>query len=163
MNRRNFLKTMVASLAVAIAAPSLLFPKSAEATSLPGVISFPPHVEEIPNGLSALTRIEFRGIISKIEKTLQHYLLEFNDNQLRQQIVHHTELLLDSFIRQGDIRNYKVQCDEYNNTPTVIDRNECHVTIWVQQNYSYSRLAPVWRELNFVMGPSCGGAEIALV
>ena len=155
MNRRNFLKTVCAALAVAVTAPSLLLPKSTEAATTKG-ITYAPYIPLFKTNFwsgKSFHKVNLRRIAIKVKQILDHHLFEFNDDQTRRAIIHHVGLLLEPFKHHGDIRDYKICCDEKNNPSSIIDRGECHVTVWVQQQNSPTNLA-MWKQMNFVMGPS---------
>jgi phage tail sheath protein FI len=98
---------------------------------------------------SAFDRINVRRLFIVLEKAIataaKYSLFEFNDEFTRAQFVS----LVDPFLRdvQGrrGIYDYRVVCDETNNTPEVIDRNEFVGDIYIKPARSINFI-----QLNFV-------------
>ena len=98
---------------------------------------------------SAFDRINVRRLFIVLEKAIataaKYSLFEFNDEFTRSQFVS----LVDPFLRdvQGrrGIYDYRVVCDETNNTPEVIDRNEFVGDIYIKPARSINFI-----QLNFV-------------
>ena len=98
---------------------------------------------------SAFDRINVRRLFIVLEKAIataaKYSLFEFNDEFTRAQFV----ALVDPFLRdvQGrrGIFDYRVVCDETNNTPEVIDRNEFVGDIYIKPARSINFI-----QLNFV-------------
>jgi phage tail sheath protein FI len=98
---------------------------------------------------SAFDRINVRRLFIVLEKAIataaKYSLFEFNDEFTRSQFVS----LVDPFLRdvQGrrGIFDYRVVCDESNNTPEVIDRNEFVGDIYIKPARSINFI-----QLNFV-------------
>jgi Phage tail sheath protein subtilisin-like domain/Phage tail sheath C-terminal domain len=98
---------------------------------------------------SAFDRINVRRLFIVLEKAIsaaaQYSLFEFNDAFTRSQFVSLvTPFLLDVQGRQG-IYDFKVVCDETNNTPQVIDANQFVGDIYVKPARSINFI-----QLNFV-------------
>lgn len=98
---------------------------------------------------SAFDRINVRRLFLTLEKAIakasRQFLFEFNDEFTRAQFVNVVEpFLRDVKGRQGII-DYKVQCDEENNTESVIGRNEFVADIYIKPNRSINFIT-----LNFV-------------
>jgi phage tail sheath protein FI len=98
---------------------------------------------------SAFDRINVRRLFIVLEKAIataaKYSLFEFNDEFTRAQFVS----LVDPYLRdvQGrrGIYDYRVVCDETNNTPEVIDRNEFVGDIYIKPARSINFI-----QLNFV-------------
>jgi phage tail sheath protein FI len=98
---------------------------------------------------SAFDRINVRRLFIVLEKAIataaKYSLFEFNDEFTRSQFVS----LVDPFLRdvQGrrGIFDYRVVCDETNNTPEVNDRNEFVGDIYIKPARSINFI-----QLNFV-------------
>jgi phage tail sheath protein FI len=98
---------------------------------------------------SAFDRINVRRLFIVLEKAIataaKYSLFEFNDEFTRSQFVS----LVDPFLRdvQGrrGIYDYRVVCDETNNTGEVIDRNEFVGDIYIKPARSINFI-----QLNFV-------------
>ena len=98
---------------------------------------------------SAFDRINVRRLFIVLEKAIaaaaKFSLFELNDNFTRSQFKNLIEpFLLDVQARRG-ITNFKVVCDDTNNTSEVIDRNEFVADIFVQPTRSINFIT-----LNFV-------------
>ena len=98
---------------------------------------------------SAFDRINVRRLFIVLEKAIaaaaKFSLFELNDNFTRAQFKNLIEpFLLDVQARRG-ITNFKVVCDDTNNTSEVIDRNEFVADIFVQPTRSINFIT-----LNFV-------------
>lgn len=85
---------------------------------------------------SALDRINVRFLLIVIERGLRDYLeyqvFQFNDEFTRKQIrLAVSEFLQDIQVRRG-LYAYEVICDDTNNTPIIIDRNEMYVDVYLK-------------------------------
>jgi phage tail sheath protein FI len=98
---------------------------------------------------SAFDRINVRRLFIVLEKAIatasKYSLFEFNDSFTRAQF----RSLIDPFLRDVQARrgiiDYKVVCDEKNNTPEVIDSNRFVADIYIKPNRSINFI-----QLNFV-------------
>jgi hypothetical protein len=91
---------------------------------------------------SALSRVNVRRLLIVMEKSiaiaLQNFTFEPNSEFTRFRIVSIITEYMDQLSSQGAFQTeagdsgYKVVCDETNNTPAVIDRNELHVDVFVK-------------------------------
>ena len=98
---------------------------------------------------SAFDRINVRRLFIVLEKAIstaaKFTLFEFNDSFTRSQFVN----LVDPFLRdvqsRRGIQDFRVVCDETNNTPEIIDRNEFVGDIFIKPNRSINFV-----QLNFV-------------
>ena len=72
-------------------------------------------------------------------------MFEFNDEFTRAEFVGVIEPVLREIQARRGIQDFLVQCDERNNTPAVIDRNELIATIFVKPARSINYIT-----LNFV-------------
>ena len=98
---------------------------------------------------SAFDRINVRRLFIVLEKAIataaKFSLFEFNDSFTRAQFKNLIEpFLLDVQSRRGVI-DFKVVCDESNNTPEIIDRNEFVADIFIKPNRSINFIT-----LNFI-------------
>ena len=98
---------------------------------------------------SAFDRINVRRLFIVLEKAIeraaQTTLFEFNDELTRIQFQNIVEPFLRDVQGRRGITDFKVVCDESNNTPEVIDRNEFVGDIFVKPNRSINFI-----QLNFV-------------
>ena len=85
---------------------------------------------------SALDRINVARLVCYLRKQLdvlaRPYLFEPNDAQTRREIKAAAESLMLELVGQRALYDYVVVCDETNNTPTRIDRNELYVDIAIE-------------------------------
>lgn len=91
---------------------------------------------------SALDRVNVRRLLIVIEKaisaSLKYFVFEPNNQITRFRITAMIEEYLDLLRARGAFqtelgdKGYKVLCDERNNTPAIIDRNELHVDIFIK-------------------------------
>jgi hypothetical protein len=85
---------------------------------------------------SAFDRINVRRLFLAVEKSVaiaaRNFLFEFNDEFTRSEFVAVVEPLLREIQGRRGIIDFKVQCDETNNTPEVIDRNELRAAIFIK-------------------------------
>lgn len=85
---------------------------------------------------TALDRVNVRRLFLRLErqtgKILKYILFEGNTAYTRQRVVD----LLDPMFKEakigGGVYDYKIVCDESNNPPETIDRNELHVSIGIK-------------------------------
>lgn len=98
---------------------------------------------------SAFDRINIRRLFIILEKAISRYaraqLFEFNDAFTRAQFVGSVEPFLRNVQGRDGVLDFKVVCDDSNNTSDVIDRNEFVGDIYVKPNRSINFI-----QLNFV-------------
>jgi len=86
--------------------------------------------------VSAFDRINVRRLFLEMEKTIstiaQSFLFEFNDEFTRSSFVSQVEPYLRDIEAKRGITEFLLVCDETNNTPEVIDRNEFVAEIYVK-------------------------------
>ena len=87
-------------------------------------------------GTSALDRINVARLVSSIRKSLQDFAANFvfepNDKITRDELKEGVEQLLNDLVAKRGLFDYLVVCDESNNTPDRIDRNELYVDIAIE-------------------------------
>jgi len=85
---------------------------------------------------SALDRINVARLTvylrSQLKKLAKPYIFEPNDKITRDEIKQQVESLMVELIGLRAIYDYLVVCDETNNTPNRIDRNELYVDIAIE-------------------------------
>jgi phage tail sheath protein FI len=98
---------------------------------------------------SAFDRINVRRLFIVLEKAISRAarfsLFEFNDQFTRAQFVALVEPFLRDVQGRRGITDYRVVCDETNNTPEIIDRNEFVGDIYIKPARSINFI-----QLNFV-------------
>jgi phage tail sheath protein FI len=98
---------------------------------------------------SAFDRLNVRRLFIVLEKSIsrasKYSLFEFNDEFTRAQFVALIEPFLRDVKGRRGIYDYRVVCDETNNTPEVVDRNEFVGDIYVKPARSINYI-----HLNFV-------------
>ena len=98
---------------------------------------------------SAFDRINVRRLFLALEKSIsiaaRNVLFEFNDEFTRAEFVGIIEPALREVQARRGIQDFYVQCDETNNTPAVIDRNELVASIFIKPARSINFIT-----LNFV-------------
>lgn len=98
---------------------------------------------------SAFDRINVRRLFIVLEqaisKAARYALFEFNDSFTRSQFVNMVEPYLRGVQGRRGITAFKVVCDETNNTPDIIDRNEFVASIFIKPARSINFIT-----LNFV-------------
>lgn len=101
------------------------------------------------NRPSAFDRINVRRLFLAIERSIaqaaKNILFEFNDEFTRAEFVNVVEPLLREIKGRRGITDFRVVCDETNNTPAVIDRNEFVASIFIKPARSINYVT-----LNFV-------------
>lgn len=90
-------------------------------------------------------RICLDAIREFISKAAKYTLFEFNDDFTRTQLRNWIEPYLKGCKTEGKIHDYRVICDETNNTDAVIDRNEFVGDIYIQPKKNVSFI-----QLNFI-------------
>jgi hypothetical protein len=85
---------------------------------------------------SSLDRVNVSRLVAYLRRQLdllaRPFLFEPNDRITRNEIKQSAESLLLELVGQRAIYDFIVQCDDQNNTPTRIDRNELHVDIAIE-------------------------------
>jgi len=98
---------------------------------------------------SAFDRINVRRLFIVLEKAIatsaKYQLFEFNDEFTRAGFVNMVEPFLRDIQGRRGIQDFKVVCDESNNTASVIDRNEFVADIYIKPARSINFI-----QLNFV-------------
>jgi hypothetical protein len=88
------------------------------------------------NSLSALDRINVARLIAYIRRQLtiaaRPFVFEPNDAYTRQQISGVVETLLVDLVAKRGVYDYLVVCDDSNNTPARIDRNELWIDVAIE-------------------------------
>jgi phage tail sheath protein FI len=98
---------------------------------------------------SAFNRINVRRLFMVLEKTISRAakasLFEFNDEFTRAQFVSIVDPYLRAVMAGRGIYDYRVICDERNNSPDLIDRNEFVGDIYIKPSKSINFI-----QLNFI-------------
>jgi hypothetical protein len=85
---------------------------------------------------SALDRVNVRRLALRLEravfKNLRYFLYEGNTAYLRQRVVDAITPYFKEAKIKGGLYDYKIVCDESNNTPHTIDNNELHVACGIK-------------------------------
>ena len=101
---------------------------------------------------SAFSRINVRRLFIVLEKSIstaaKFMLFEFNDDFTRAQFVALVKPFLQNVKSRRGITDFKVRCDDTNNTPWVIQNNQFIADIFIKPNYVID-----WIQLNFVNVP----------
>jgi phage tail sheath protein FI len=88
---------------------------------------------------SSFDRVNIRGLFNTMERSLskmaKHQVMEFNDNFTRNRIISMIKPFLQSVQAGRGIQDFLVICDESNNTPDVISRNQLVVDIYIKPTY----------------------------
>jgi len=86
--------------------------------------------------VSAFDRINVRRLFLVLERAIgraaEQVLFEFNDEFTRAEFVNIVEPVLREVQGRRGITDFRVVCDETNNTPAVIDRNEFIASIFIK-------------------------------
>ena len=89
---------------------------------------------------SAFDRINVRRLFIILEKAISNAakasLFEFNDEFTRAQFVSLVEPFLRDVQGRRGIFDYRVICDETNNTPDIVDNNEFRANIFIKPTKS---------------------------
>jgi len=99
--------------------------------------------------VSAFDRINVRRLFLVLERAIgraaEQVLFEFNDEFTRAEFVNIVEPVLREVQGRRGITDFRVVCDETNNTPAVVDRNEFIASIFIKPARSINYVT-----LNFV-------------
>lgn len=110
---------------------------------------------------SAFDRINVRRLFDTLEKAISKYarslLFEFNDIYTRARFRNMVDPYLRDVMGRRGITRYKVVCDETNNTPVVVDRNEFVGSIYIVPAKSINFIT-----LNFVAVANTVSFEYAI-
>jgi phage tail sheath protein FI len=102
---------------------------------------------------SAFDRINVRRLFIVLEKAIaiaaRYQLFEFNDSFTRAQFKNLVEPFLRDVQGRRGIVDFRVKCDDTNNTGEVIDRNEFVADIFIKPNRSINFIS-----LNFIAARS---------
>tara|TARA_Y100000022_G_scaffold186855_1_gene183785 strand:+ start:2123 stop:4318 length:2196 start_codon:yes stop_codon:yes gene_type:complete len=85
---------------------------------------------------SAFDRINVRRLFLTVEQSLEaaanDQLFELNDAETRSNFINIVEPFLTDIQSQRGIEDFRVICDETNNTPDIVDNNEFRADIFIQ-------------------------------
>lgn len=85
---------------------------------------------------SALDKINTRKLIVMIQdhmrEAIEDNMFEFNDAELRSCFRSWMTYVLDNYQAKRMLVDYKIVCDESNNTPEIIDKNEFHADLYIR-------------------------------
>jgi hypothetical protein len=85
---------------------------------------------------SAFDRVNVRRLFLTLEKTtknlLKYYVFEPNTFTTRTRLANSLTPIFDQAKNNQGLYDYKIVCDERNNTPDVIDNNELKISIYIQ-------------------------------
>ena len=85
---------------------------------------------------SALDRVNVSRLViylrEQLDDAVKPFLFEQNDRITRNNAFSVVSRLLDGLVSQRGLFDYLVVCDDTNNTPARIDRNELHIDVAVQ-------------------------------
>ena len=88
----------------------------------------------------AFDRINVRRLFILLEKSIanmaQSFLFEFNDSFSRSRFVSTVEPFLRDIQGRGGVQDFAVVCDDSNNPPEVVDRNEFRGDVYVKPSRS---------------------------
>jgi phage tail sheath protein FI len=102
---------------------------------------------------SAFDRINVRRLFIVLEKSIaiaaKYQMFEFNDTFTRAQFRNLVEPFLRDVQGRRGVTDFRVKCDETNNTGEVIDRNEFVADIFIKPNRSINYIT-----LNFIAARS---------
>ena len=95
-------------------------------------------------GTDSLSKISTTSMISYLKKELlsvaQGLLFEVNDATTRQRMVSSATPILESIKAGNGITDYRIVCDETNNTNTTITQNKLLVDVYVKPTYTAETL-----------------------
>lgn len=98
---------------------------------------------------SAFDRINVRRLFLALERSIsiagKNIMFEFNDEFTRAEFVNIVEPVLRNVKGRRGITDFRVVCDETNNTPDIVDRNEFIASIFIKPARSINYIT-----LNFV-------------
>ena len=102
---------------------------------------------------SAFDRINVRRLFIVLEKSIatmaKYVMFEFNDEFTRSQFVARVEPYLREVQGRRGVTDFRVKCDDTNNTPEVIDSNGFVADIYVKPAHSINYVT-----LNFISTPT---------
>lgn len=88
---------------------------------------------------SSFDRVNVRGLFNVIERALakmsKYQIFELNDVFTRNKIISMINPYLETVKSDRGIQDYRVVCDESNNTPDIISRNQLIVDIYIKPTY----------------------------
>jgi len=88
---------------------------------------------------SSFDRVNVRGLFNTLERALgkmaKYQVMEFNDNFTRNRLISMIKPYLDSVQSGRGIQDFLVICDESNNTPDVISRNQLIIDVYIKPTF----------------------------
>src|SRR3954471_20456798 len=136
-SRRTFLRNLF--VAPAIVAATNLMPVKAFAHLLEPVPNYNISIDEIQAALNSVAHTPVEVAKQAIERVLLQNTFEPNDAFTRARIKSQLEMYHEGFRYDTE---YRVVCDETNNTPNLIDRNQLVVDFYLkpQRSIDYIRI-----------------------
>lgn len=84
---------------------------------------------------------------------MKNFVLEFNDQFNRDKVVYKIRNFLAILMDDCALDEFKVSCDENNNTPEVIDANQLKVSVYIKY-FDNIRNDHVLKNIHFTLKPS---------
>ena len=128
MNRRTFLKSLVAVVGVALSPFAV---NNAEAYSGSAVWG------EKTLAKTNLDQISLRRYCADVKLLLESYRFELNDKITRYRIVAEINSLSKLYVGRYLFREYLIVCDESNNSPKTMDKGRLIVDTYIQGYYTW--------------------------
>lgn len=89
---------------------------------------------------SSFDRVNVRGLFNTLERSMslmaKYQLFEFNDTFTRNRVISMLKPYLGSVKSARGIADFLVICDESNNTPDVISRNQMVIDVYIKPAYA---------------------------
>lgn len=108
-------------------------------TTFPGMGSVMWGQKTLQTKPSSFDRVNVRGLFNTIERALakmsRYQVFEFNDEFTRNRITQMVRPFLETVQAGRGIQEFLVICDETNNTPDIISRNQLIVDIYIKPTY----------------------------
>lgn len=99
-----------------------------------GIVNYGNHTRQA--NATALDRINVARLVNfiryQLEVITKPLVFEPNDKTTRNEAKQAVESLMNSLVAKRGLYDYLVVCDETNNTPSTIDRNELHIDIAIE-------------------------------
>lgn len=94
--------------------------------------------------LSALSRVNVRELViylqDEIEKVLQSYQWEFNNQKTRDAILTKADYICQNIMLNGGLQAYKNVMDESNNTPEIIDNEMAVLSTYIEPGFGCGKM-----------------------
>ena len=95
------------------------------------------------NNLNTNTQQLITNLSTMLSSILEKYKFEYNDSITRNAVKNQLDTFLQGVKSNRSLRDYKVICNETNNSPHLIDHHGLRVDVMIQPTASIQQMIPI--------------------